>query len=62
MAGHIYKSVKGWRAVVDAGADLATGKRRQRRIGPFRSRREAELAAAKAVSEAEWDRLATPGP
>ena len=52
MAGHIYKSVKGWRAVVDTGTDLATGKRRQRRIGPFRSRREAELAAAKAVSEA----------
>jgi integrase len=51
MAGHIYKSAKGWRAVVDAGTDLATGKRRQRRIGPFRSRREAELAAAKAVSD-----------
>ncbi len=52
MPGHVYKAAKGWRAIVDVGSDPATGKRRQRRIGPFKSRREAELAAAKAVSEA----------
>ena len=52
MPGHLYKAAKGWRAIVDVGSDPATGKRRQRRIGPFKSRREAELAAAKAVSEA----------
>ena len=52
MPGHVYKAAKGWRAIVDVGSDPASGKRRQRRIGPFKSRREAELAAAKAVSEA----------
>ncbi|MDA8045714.1 MAG: tyrosine-type recombinase/integrase [Actinomycetota bacterium] len=52
MPGHIYKTPKGWRAMVDIGADRLTGRRRQRRIGPFHSRREADLAAAKVIAEA----------
>ena len=42
---------------MDTGTDLATGKRRQRRIGPFRSRREAELAPPRRCRKRERDRL-----
>lgn len=38
--------------MVDIGRDPVTGKRRQRRIGPYTTRREAERAAAKAVLDA----------
>lgn len=51
MSGHIYKSAKGWRARIDIGVDPATGKRQQRRIGPYGSRREAERAMAKVMTE-----------
>ena len=50
MSGHIYKSAKGWRARIDIGVDPGTGKRRQRRIGPYGSRREAERAMAKVIT------------
>jgi integrase len=53
VPGHIYKTAKGWRAMVDIGPDPATGKRRQRRIGPYKSRREAEIAAARAIADVQ---------
>lgn len=51
MSGHIYKSAKGWRARIDIGLDPATGKRRQRRLGPYSSRRDAERAVAKLMTD-----------
>jgi integrase len=51
MSGHVYKSAKGWRARIDIGLDPATGKRRQRRLGPYSSRREAERAVAKLMTD-----------
>lgn len=51
MKGHVYKTAKGWRVMVDIGPDPATGRRRQRRFGPYLSRREAERAAAKAITD-----------
>lgn len=51
MSGHLYLSKKGWRAQVDLGPDPVTGKRRQHRIGPFKTKRLAEIATAKVVAE-----------
>jgi integrase len=46
--------------MIDIGPDAATGKRRQRRIGPYRSRRDAELAAAKAIADVNSGLAADP--
>ncbi|MHB1614429.1 MAG: tyrosine-type recombinase/integrase [Actinomycetes bacterium] len=61
MPGHIYQSAKGWRAKIDIGPDPATGRRRQRHIGPYRSRREAERAAAKALLDVQAGQAVDPG-
>ena len=61
MTGHIYRSAKGWRAMIDIGRDPVTGKRRQRRLGPYRSRREAERAAAKALLDIQAGQAVDPG-
>lgn len=61
MPGHIYQSAKGWRAMIDIGPDPATGRRRQRRLGPYRSRREAERAAAKVLLDAQAGQAVDPG-
>lgn len=61
MTGHVYKAAKGWRVMIDIGPDPATGKRRQRRLGPYKSRRDAERAAAKAVTDVEAGLAADPG-
>ena len=44
MQGHVYKRGKGWTYVADAGRDPATGRRRQRSKGGFRTRKAAEAA------------------
>ena len=46
--------------MLDIGTDPANGKRRQRRIGPYRSRRDAELAAAKAIADVNSGLAADP--
>jgi integrase len=61
MTGHVYKAAKGWRVMIDIGPDPATGKRRQRRMGPYKSRRDAERAAAKAVTDVEAGLAVDPG-
>lgn len=61
MKGHVYKTAKGWRVMVDIGPDPATGKRRQRRFGPYRSRREAERAAAQATTDVLSGNAVDPG-
>jgi len=60
VKGHVYKAAKGWRVMLDIGTDPANGKRRQRRIGPYRSRRDAELAAAKAIADVNSGLAADP--
>lgn len=45
--------------MVDIGPD-ASGRRRQRRIGPYRSRRDAELAAAKAINDVASGQVGDP--
>lgn len=61
MSGHIYRSAKGWRAMIDIGPDPITGKRRQRRLGPYRSRREAERAVAKVLFDIQTGQAVDPG-
>ncbi len=50
MRGHVHKRGRTWTYVMDAGRDPATGHRRQRTKGGFRTRRDAEDALAVAVS------------
>jgi integrase len=61
MSGHIYKSAKGWRAKIDIGPDPVTGKRRQRHIGPYKSRRDAERAVAKTLTDIQTGQAVDPG-
>ena len=61
MPGHIYQSAKGWRAMIDIGPDPVTGKRRQRRLGPYRSRREAERGVAKMLLDVQAGQAVDPG-
>jgi integrase len=44
VRGHVYKRSGAWTYVADAGRDPATGRRRQRSKGGFRSRKAAETA------------------
>lgn len=48
---YIRKRGTSWSYTIDIGSDTVTGKRRQTTKGGFRTKREAELAAAKAESE-----------
>ena len=43
-AGHVHKRGRSWSYVADAGSDPATGKRRQKTKGGFRTRKAAEAA------------------
>ena len=47
--------------MIDIGPDPATGKRRQRRLGPYRSRREAERGAAKLLLDVQAGQAVDPG-
>lgn len=51
MNGHVYQRGKSWSYVVDVGRDSATGRRRQRTKGGFRTRAEAQKAQRKALDE-----------
>ncbi len=51
MASHLYQTPKGWRAQVSY-TDRRTGQRKQERIGPFRTKREAQAAADARLKEA----------
>jgi integrase len=46
MRGHVHRRGVTWSFVVDVGRDQATGRRRQRTKGGFRTKREAEKALA----------------
>ena len=49
MRGHVHKRGQTWTYVVDGGRDPATGRRRQRTKGGFRTKRLAEEALAAAL-------------
>lgn len=49
MRGHVSKRGKTWGYVVDVGRDPATGRRRQRTKGGFKTRREADAALAELI-------------
>lgn len=53
MKGHFYKRGKKWTYVVDIGIDEQTGKRRQKTKGGFATKKEAQAAAAKLITEFE---------
>ena len=49
MRGHVHKRGQTWTYVVDGGRDPATGRRRQRTKGGFRTKRLAEEARSAAL-------------
>jgi len=51
MRGHVHKRGSTWGYVVDVGRGPATGKRRQRTKGGFRTRSAAEDALAEVLNE-----------
>ncbi|WP_342045960.1 site-specific integrase [Bacillus sp. OTU530] len=51
MKGHTYKRGKTWTYVVDTGYDEISGKRKQKTKGGFATKKEAQTALAKVVSE-----------
>jgi integrase len=51
MKGHIYKRGKTWTYVVSIGYDETTGKRKQKTKGGFATKKEAQAAAAKLITE-----------
>lgn len=53
MKGHFYKRGKKWTYVVDIGIDEQKGKRRQKTKGGFATKKEAQAAAAKLITEFE---------
>lgn len=53
MKGHFYKKDNTWRFIMDIGVDPATGKRKQTHRGGFKTKKEAEAAAAKLLVESE---------
>lgn len=48
---HVYRTPKGWRYQAEIAPDPVTGARRQRRFGPFPTKREAERSAADLAAE-----------
>jgi hypothetical protein len=69
MQGHIHKRIRKdkngkertlWYVVVDVGID-ASGRRRQKWHGSYRTRREAEVARAKLVDDLHSGSYVTPG-
>ncbi len=62
MRGHVHKRGKTWTYVVDAGRDSATGHRRQRTKGGFRTRKAAEDALSIALTAMNDGTYITPDP
>lgn len=54
MKGHFYKKNGTWRFIIDVGPDPKTGKRRQKHRGGFKTKKEAEAAAAQLMLEADF--------
>src|SRR5262245_24431601 len=61
MKGSVVRRGRTWSVVYDEGRDQATGKRRQRWKGGFRSKEEAEKALRKALSALDEGTYVTPG-
>ena len=59
MRGRVFRRGVGWSYVVDLAPDPATGRRRQRLKGGFRTRREADDALAELLVA---DRTGAAGP
>jgi integrase len=53
MSGHIYKRSDTWTYVIDTGVDPATGKRRQKSKGGFKTKKAAILACDKVALEVD---------
>lgn len=53
MKGHFYKKDSTWRFILDIGVDPKTGKRKQKHRGGFKTKKEAEVAAAKLLLDCE---------
>ncbi len=62
MRGHVHKRGKTWTYVVDSGRDPATGRRRQRTKGGFRTRRAAEDALSIALTAMNDGSYISPDP
>ncbi|TDT63384.1 site-specific integrase [Fonticella tunisiensis] len=53
MRGHIRKRGAGYQIVVDVGRDPLTGKRKQKSVGGFKTKKEAEKALAELIAKIE---------
>lgn len=53
MKGTVFKRGQTWTYVVDIGRDANTGKRKQKSIGGFRTKKEAETSLRKLLVEVE---------
>lgn len=53
MRGHIRKRGVGYQIVVDIGRDPLTGKRKQKSVGGFKTKKEAEKALAEMIAKVE---------
>lgn len=53
MRGHIRKRGAGYQIVVDVGRDPLTGKRKQKSVGGFKTKKEAEKALAEMIAKVE---------
>lgn len=60
MRGHVHKRGSTWGYVVDVGRDPATGKRKQRTKGGFRTRAAAEDALTEVLNEIRSGRVVAP--
>ncbi|HET9690024.1 MAG TPA: tyrosine-type recombinase/integrase [Acidimicrobiales bacterium] len=61
MRGSIVKRGAGYTYVLELGRDAATGKRRQKWVGGFRTKREAEAALTAALGRLQAGQFADPG-
>ncbi|MGZ6977429.1 MAG: Arm DNA-binding domain-containing protein, partial [Acidimicrobiia bacterium] len=62
MRGHVHKRGKTWTYVLDCGRDPATGRRRQRTKGGFRTRKAAEDALSIALTSMNDGTYIAPDP
>lgn len=62
MRGHVRRRGSGWAYVVDVGRDLATGRRRRRTKGGFRTKKEAERAVGELMRSLDDGTYVAPSP